>query len=153
MIKLHVRKKVLKVNEFIFERKINYYETDRMGIVHHSNYIRFLEEARCALLEKIGMPFSYLEENGITIPVLGVNVEYKYHVTFDDIIEIHVFTKEFNGVRLTMGYNVKDKKNGNIVLKGETKHCFTDRNLRPINLKKYNVEIYNKFNSLKVEVK
>lgn len=151
MIKLHVRKKVLKVNEFIFERKINYYETDRMGVVHHSNYIRFLEEARCALLEKIGIPFSYLEENGITIPVLGVNVEYKYHVTFDDIIEIHVFTKEFNGVRLTMGYNVKDKKNGNIVLKGETKHCFTDRNLRPINLKKYNLEIYNKFNNLKEE--
>ena len=137
MIKFNVRKKVLKVNEFIFERKINYYETDRMGVVHHSNYIRFLEEARCALLEKIGIPFSYLEENGITIPVLGVNVDYKYHVTFDDIIEIHVFTKEFNGVRLTMGYNVKDKKNGNIVLKGETKHCFTDRNLRPINLKKY----------------
>ena len=135
MIKFNVRKKVLKVNEFIFERKINYYETDRMGVVHHSNYIRFLEEARCALLEKIGIPFSYLEENGITIPVLGVNVDYKYHVTFDDIIEIHVFTKEFNGVRLTMGYNVKDKKNGNIVLKGETKHCFTDRNLRPINLK------------------
>ena len=151
MIKFNVRKKVLKVNEFIFERKINYYETDRMGIVHHSNYIRFLEEARCALLEKIGIPFSYLEENGLTIPVLGVNVEYKYHVTFDDIIEIHVFTKEFNGVRLTMGYNVKDKKNGNIVLKGETKHCFTDRNLRPINLKKYNLEIYNKFNNLKEE--
>ena len=153
MIKFNVRKKVLKVNEFIFERKINYYETDRMGVVHHSNYIRFLEEARCALLEKIGMPFSYLEENGITIPVLGVNVDYKYHVTFDDIIEIHVFTKDFNGVRLTIGYDVKDKKNGNTVLKGETKHCFTDRNLRPINLKKYNLEIYNKFNSLKVEVK
>ena len=55
MIKFNVRKKVLKVNEFIFERKINYYETDRMGVVHHSNYIRFLEEARCALLEKIGI--------------------------------------------------------------------------------------------------
>ena len=38
MIKFNVRKKVLKVNEFIFERKINYYETDRMGVVHHSNY-------------------------------------------------------------------------------------------------------------------
>ena len=61
----------------IFERKINYYETDRMGVVHHSNYIRFLEEARCDWLEKAGMPFSVLEENGITIPVLGVNCTYK----------------------------------------------------------------------------
>ena len=42
--------------ENIFERKINYYETDRMGIVHHSNYIRFMEEARWYLLEKVGMP-------------------------------------------------------------------------------------------------
>ena len=54
--------------ENVFERKINYYETDRMGIVHHSNYIRFMEEARCYLLEKVGMPYSAFEENGIMIP-------------------------------------------------------------------------------------
>lgn len=69
-----------------FERKINYYETDKMGVVHHSNYIRYLEEARCFWLEKEGIPFSLLEENGITIPVLGVDCVYKYHVTFNDII-------------------------------------------------------------------
>ena len=63
--------------DITYERKINYYETDRMGVVHHSNYIRFLEEARCYLLEKIDMPFAMLEENGVTIPVLGVNVTYK----------------------------------------------------------------------------
>ncbi len=40
-----------------FQRKINYYETDRMGVVHHSNYIRYLEEARCYFLENIGIPF------------------------------------------------------------------------------------------------
>ena len=44
----------------IYERKINYYETDRMGVVHHSNYIRFLEEARCNLLDRIDMPFDLL---------------------------------------------------------------------------------------------
>ena len=60
-----------------FQRKINYYETDRMGVVHHSNYIRYLEEARCYFLENIGIPFEVLEENGITIPVLGVNCTYK----------------------------------------------------------------------------
>ena len=42
---------------FVFERKINYYETDRMGIVHHSNYIRFLEEARCAFLDSINIKY------------------------------------------------------------------------------------------------
>lgn len=132
----------------IFERKINYYETDRMGIVHHSNYIRYLEEARCYWLEKVEMPFSLLEENGITIPVLGVNCTYKYHVTFDDTILINVFVKEYSGVRMTIGYDVKDKKTGKTVLLGETKHCFTDKNLKPINLKKYAPDFSNKIEDL-----
>ena len=135
----------------IYERKINYYETDRMGVVHHSNYIRFLEEARCNLLDRIDMPFDLLEENGITIPVLGVNVDYKYHVTYGDIILVKLSIKEYNGVRMTIGYEVTNKENGNILLTGETKHCFTDNNLKPINLKKVNPEFNSKFESLKNE--
>lgn len=131
--------------KFTFERKINYYETDRMGIVHHSNYIRLMEEARCAWLEELNMPFAVLEENGITIPVLGVNCTYKHHVTFGDTILINVFSKEYNGVRMTMGYEITNKENGQVVLTGETKHCFTNRKLRPINLKKYNPDFNNKF--------
>lgn len=103
--------------DFVFERRINYYETDKMGIVHHSNYIRFLEEARCKMLEDFDMPYSAYEANNIMIPVLGVNLSFKQHVTFDDVILITPFVKEFNGVRLTMGYNVVDKKTGNVVLK------------------------------------
>lgn len=136
------------MKEYIFERKINYYETDRMGVVHHSNYIRFLEEGRCAWMESIGIPFDILEENGITVPVLGVNVEYKYHVTFNDTIEIHIFMKEYNGVRMTIGYKVVNKENGNVVLTGETRHCFTNKDLKPINLKKVNPEFNEKFKLL-----
>lgn len=136
------------MKEYIFERKINYYETDRMGVVHHSNYIRFLEEGRCEWMESLGIPFNVLEENGITIPVLGVNLEYKYHVTFNDIIEVHIFMKEYNGVRMTIGYKVLNKENGNIVLIGETKHCFTNKDLRPINLKKVKPEFNEKFQVL-----
>ena len=133
---------------FKFERKINYYETDKMGVVHHSNYIRFLEEARCLWLEEIGMPFNVLEENEITIPVLGVNCEYKYHVTFGDTIVIKPYTKEYTGVRMTVGYEVIDKKTEKTVLTGETKHCFTNKELKPINLKKVAPEFSNKFQSL-----
>lgn len=133
---------------FTFERKINYYETDKMGVVHHSNYIRYMEEARCSWLENIEMPFSLLEENNITIPVLGVNCIYKYHVTFGDTIIIRPFAKEYSGVRMTVGYEMIDKKTEKIVLIGETKHCFTDKNLKPVNLKKYNPEFSNKFQNL-----
>ena len=134
--------------DITFERKINYYETDKMGIVHHSNYIRFLEEARCYWLEKVGMPFDVLEENGVTIPVLGVNVTYKHHVTFADVLQIKVFIKEYTGVRMTIGYDVRNKKTGDIVIIAETKHCFTDRKLKPVNLKKYAPEFSNKYESL-----
>lgn len=133
----------------IYERKMNYYETDRMGIIHHSNYIRFLEESRCYWLEQMGMPFGSLEDAGITIPVLGVNVDYKHHVTFGDTILINVFTKEYTGVRMTIGYNVTEKESGKVVLTGETKHCFTNRELRPINLKKVNPEFSAKFELMK----
>ena len=134
---------------FIYERTINYYETDKMGVVHHSNYIRFLEEARCFYLRKADMPFEKFEEKGVTIPVLEVKCKYKQHVTFSDTILIKVIVKEFNGVRLTIGYEVKDKKTGNDVIIAETKHCFTDKSLRPINLKKHCPEFSNKFETLK----
>lgn len=133
---------------FVFERKINYYETDRMSIVHHSNYIRYLEEARCKMLEDCNMPYSAFEEKGIWIPVLGVNCDFKHHVTFDDIIEIRPFVKYFNGLRLTMGYTVTNKANGDIVLNGETRHCFTDKSLKPIRLQKRIPEFYEKFTNL-----
>ena len=133
---------------YIYERKINYYETDRMGVVHHSNYIRYLEEARVERLEALDMPFDLLEKNKITIPVLGVNCTYKHHVTFGDTILIKTYAKEYTGVRMTIGYEITDKKNGNIVLTGETKHCFTDSNLKPINLKKHNPEFHEKFLNL-----
>lgn len=134
---------------FKYERKINYYETDKMGIVHHSNYIRFLEESRCALLANIDIPYSYLEKQGIMIPVLGVNCSFKQHVTFDDTIIIEPFIKDFNGLRLTIGYNIIEKFTGNIVLTGETKHCFTDSNLKPMRLQKTFPDIYDKFMELK----
>ena len=131
---------------YIYERKINYYETDRMGIVHHSNYIRFLEEARCAFLNALDMPYSMLESLGIMIPVLGVQCDFKHHVTFNDTILIDVSIKSFNGVRLVMQYTITDKNSGNLVLTGETKHCFTNTDLKPINLKKHFQNIYEKFN-------
>lgn len=139
--------------EYIYERKVNYYETDKMGVVHHSNYIRFLEEARCYWMREIGMPFETLEENGITIPVLGVNCTYKYHVTFGDTIVIKPFVKEYSGVRMTVGYNVTDKKTGKIILNVETKHCFTNKELKPVNLKKVAPEFSEKFEKLFNEYK
>ena len=133
---------------FKYERKINYYETDRMGVVHHSNYIRFLEEARSRWMEELNIPMEKLEKEGFTIPTLEVDCKYKHHVTSGDIIVIEPYISEFNGIRMTVKYNVTNKKTGEIVIDAFTKHCFTDRTLRPINMKKKNIEIYNIFENL-----
>lgn len=133
---------------YTYERKVNYYETDKMGVVHHSNYIRYMEEARGYWLEYLEIPFELWEEKNITIPVLGVNCNYKYHVTSGDTIIIELYIKEFTGVKLILGYEIKDKNTGKIVLTGETKHCFTDNNLKPLNLKKAAPEFSEKFQNL-----
>lgn len=135
--------------EFEYKREINYYETDKMGIVHHSNYIRFLEEARCKWLKELGISMEYLEKNGYTIPTLEVNCQYKYHVTSGDIIIIKPIVTEYNGVRMTVSYEVKEEKTGKEVIKAWTKHCFTNNELRPINMKKSNTQIHSIFENLK----
>ena len=137
----------------IFERTINYYETDKMGVVHHSNYIRFLEEARCKLLSDLNYSYGKIEEEGLMIPVLEVNCKYKYHVTAFDTILIDVRIVEFNGVKMRVKYIVTNKANGNLVMEAETKHCFTDRNLKPINLKKSAPSFHEKYESLVEESK
>ena len=134
--------------EFKYERKINYYETDKMGIVHHSNYIRFLEEARCRWMEQKDISMEKMEGMGLTIPTLEVYCKYKYHVTSGDIIVIIPKIVEFNGVRMTLSYKIVDKKTGKEVVEAESKHCFTDKTLKPINLKKKYEGIYREFYDL-----
>ena len=133
---------------YIFERKINYYETDKMGIVHHSNYIRFFEEARCALLEDAELPYNLMEEKGIMSPVLGVSCRYKQHVTFGDSIEVHAYIKEFTGVKFTVAYEIYNKNTGVLCVTGESNHCFTDYNLKPLNIKKHHNDVFEKFITL-----
>lgn len=123
-----------------FERGINYYELDGMNVVHHSNYIRYMEEARIYLLDKIGLPYKKIEDNGIMIPVLEVNYKYKLPARFGDVIVIKVNIDEFDGIKLKIKYEIKNKETGKILGTGETKHCFTNSNMRPISLKKVNKE-------------
>lgn len=129
----------------IFERKINYYETDGMRVVHHSNYIRFLEEARCDMLEKMGVSYKTIEQEGLMIPVLEVKCEYKHPARFEDTIQIALKFKEFTGVKMTIAYEITNKEDGKLVVKAETKHCFTNAQLRPVHLKKVKPEWYEIF--------
>lgn len=105
--------------------KVNYYETDKMGITHHSNYIRWMEEARIDFLEQIGFSYDKLEKDGIISPVIAVECDYRMSTTFGDNIEIQVEIEEFKGVKLVIKYTMKNANTNEIVLIGRTKHKFS----------------------------
>ena len=136
---------------FAYERKINYYETDKMGVVHHSNYIRFLEEARCYWLEKEKLPMGLIEEKGFTIPTLEVNCKYHTPVTSGETIVISIFMKEYDGIKMMIEYEITNKKTNRKVASAFTRHCFTNRELKPIQMKKYDSDIYEIFEKMKEE--
>lgn len=117
---------------FTFERKANYYETDQMGIVHHSNYIRWFEEARLEMLRAMGLPYKKMEDNGILIPVLDVSCSYKHPIRFDETLVLTLRIQNYNGVRFEMAYEGHSKETGLLSCTGTSQHCFTTPALKPI---------------------
>ena len=124
-----------------YRRKINYYETDCMQIVHHSNYIRFFEEARIDFLEQIGINYAEIEKMGYIIPVLSVSAEYKSMATFGETVAITVKFEEFSGIRFAFTYQVIDLATGVLRATGKTSHCYL-KDGKPVNLKRQLPEYY-----------
>lgn len=134
------------MNDYI--RLVHYHETDKMGITHHSNYIKWMEEARIDFLEQIGCSYMKLEQDGIISPVIGVECRYKRPTTFGDEVHIHVEIIEFKRVELIIGYTMTNNKTGELVLTGQTHHCFTNAAGRPIALKRQFPELDKRLHSL-----
>ncbi len=119
-----------------YEHNAKYYETDQMGCVHHSNYIRWMEEARVDLMEQMGCGYRAMEEAGIYSPVLEVSCRYKTMVRFGDTVRIHAWIKEYNGIRMTIGYRMYDTATNELRTEGESAHCFLGTDGRPVSLKR-----------------
>ena len=120
-----------------YQHNVKYYETDQMGIVHHSNYIRWFEEARIDYLNQIGLTYKKMEAEGIISPVLEINCHYQGMMYFDDTATIKVKVTEYTGVRFAFTYEIYNQDNV-LCTTGSSKHCFTNRSGRPINLKRAN---------------
>lgn len=120
----------------MYEHQIQYYETDKMGITHHSNYIRFMEEARVDWLNKIGWSFDKLEKLGLTSPVISVKCKYKKTTTYPDIVLIKPTLEAYNGIKMKIKYEITNKETNEIVAIGETEHCFLNEKGFPIIIKK-----------------
>ena len=119
---------------------VQYYETDRMGITHHSNYIRWMEEARVAFLEELGWGYEKLEDMGIVSPVTQAACEFKKPTTFSDLVEITVEVREYRGVRLLLSYRMVNERTKELVAEGTSGHCFLNREGQVMILKKEHPE-------------
>lgn len=119
-----------------YEHQAQYYETDQMGIIHHSNYIRWFESARIWYMKQIGVDYAEMEKSGIISPVLEVNCVYKSIVRFGDVVEILPKVEKYNGVKLELSYQIRDKESGEVRTIGRSGHCFLNQEGRPVSLKK-----------------
>lgn len=129
--------------------KTQFYETDQMGIVHHSNYIRWFEEARVDFMEKMGFGYEKAMARGIDVAVLGVACDYKSMVRFGENVAISASIINMSPTRMTVGYCLSDSVTGQLRTTGESRHCFLHSvKKQPVSLKKEIPELYALFSGL-----
>lgn len=121
---------------------VRYAETDRMGIVHHSNYPIWYELGRTDYIKQLGLPYSKVEEEGIMLPLIELKCSYKGSSTYEDEILVKTSVIEFTPIKIKFHYEVF-KNNGKVPINiGETLHVWTKSDLKPVNIKKYKPIIY-----------
>ena len=124
-----------------YSHVVQYYETDMMGITHHANYIRWMEEARIDFLSQIGFSYAEMEKMGIIVPVVSVGARYRHPTTFSDVISIDVAVTEFTGVRVRLSYLMTNAA-GRTVFEGMSEHAFLTREGRPARMKTEYPELF-----------
>ena len=120
----------------VYTRPVFYYETDRMDCVHHSNYIRWFEEARIHFMAQAGFPYVELESRGILSPVLSAEANYRAMCRFGETVEIAVEIESYTRTRITFRYEVREQYSGQLRCDGRTAHCFLGPTGRPVSLKR-----------------
>ena len=118
-----------------YQRKVQYYETDMMGVAHHANYIHWMEEARIDFMDQLGFPYAEMEKKGVLSPVKAVSCEYKHPCTFGDEISVTVSVGSFNGVIMTIDYDMRDAS-GCTVCTAHSEHVFLDRDGHFVRMKR-----------------
>jgi len=129
-------------NYTIYRRRMNYYETDKMGIIHHSNYIRLFEEARLDLMEKEGLDYAGLERMGIIVPVLSVECQYLIPLRYNDVVIVYSKVTKFDGIKMELFYEIYKDGTKDLCTSGKTKHCFIGEDMKPFKMKKLYPALY-----------
>ncbi len=128
-----------------YQHKTQYYETDQMKIIHHSNYIRWFEEARSDFMEQLGLSYAEMENMGIIVPVLSISADYKSMVRFGETVTITIKVMTYNGVKLELAYEISDTETNELRTTGTSLHCFLNETGRPISLKRKRPDLHEMF--------
>lgn len=113
---------------FAHRIRVRYCETDRMGVAHHGSYVDWFEEARTEFMRRRGCSYREMEDGGLLLQVVDMQIRYRSPVTYDDEIEVDVEVVERKRAALTLGYAVRRAGGGGaLVATGSTRLACVDR--------------------------
>lgn len=111
----------------ITTEKVRFYETDMMGIVHHSNQIRWFECGRCAYFDAAELSLFELMDEGILFPIKNVSCEYINPIHFNDVIDIETKLIKLSRAQTVFSYIIRRHDDGRMLCKGTSQNVFTHR--------------------------
>lgn len=105
--------------------RVRFVETDLMGVVHHTNYLRWFEMGRVEYLRQCGIDLNEMQKDGYLFPITDVTCKYKNSAHFDDEYEVQTTLTAFSRAKIVFSYSVVRKKDGTIFVTGTSQNVFT----------------------------
>jgi acyl-CoA thioester hydrolase len=109
--------------------RIRYSETDKMGYLHHANYLNYFEIGRTEMLRNMGMTYKEMEQQGILLPVLSVNIYYNAPSYYDDVLTVKTYMKKKPGIKVIFEYEIYNE-NSVLICSGNSTLVFIDAKSR-----------------------
>lgn len=106
--------------------RVQFYDTDTMGVVHHANYIRWFETGRVEFLRSIGIDLNAMMNDGILFPIIEVRAKYLVPAKFDDNLELETTAVALTKVKMDFEYKIRKYGYQTILVEGFSRNVFTD---------------------------
>lgn len=110
-----------------YKFRVAYPDTDRMGTMHHANYVKYYEAARWELLRSIGVPYSSIEDAEVMCPVIKMNFKFIKTTSYDELLTVKTTLKAIKGVRIWFSYMLYNEQD-ELINEAETELAFVGLN-------------------------
>ncbi|MEK5060426.1 acyl-CoA thioesterase [Paenibacillus shunpengii] len=144
--------------------RVRYQESDQMGVVYHANYVNWFEIGRTEMIRTLGFSYRSMEEQGVLLPVIGLDLKYKLPAKYDDYITVWTRINNFSSIRLHYEYEVRREERdaevqtqpdnrevvsntedlpGELLVTGSTQHVWVNADFKPVRLDKCVPNLYD----------